>query len=174
MTSGTDGNDGRTGTRADQTAGPASGTAAACAAPRRDRAGRFRALIVDDDFVSRSLLAKMLGPYADCDAAADGREGLEAFQRAWDAKAPYDLLCLDNVMPEMTGLELLREIRRWERDRGVGTGEGVRVIMATALGDVENVMGALQSGCEAYLLKPIAQVSLLETVRKLGLIRRVH
>ncbi|MGB2819403.1 MAG: response regulator [Phycisphaerae bacterium] len=172
MASGTDGNDSRTGAPADEAGAPAGRSAAACAAAPRDRAGRFRALIVDDDFVSRSLLAKMLGPYADCDAAVDGREGLEAFQRAWHAKAPYDLLCLDNVMPEMTGLELLREVRRWERDRGVGTGQGVRVIMATALGDAENVMGALQSGCEAYLVKPIVQVSLLETVRKLGLIRR--
>lgn len=132
----------------------------------------MRTLIVEDDFTSRRLLHGILAPYGHCDIAVNGREAIDAFRLAQEEFWPYDLICLDIVMPEMDGHEALREIRRLEREMGVGGAAGVRVIMTTALGDRKNVVEAAKGGIEAYLGKPISKQRLLEEIRRLGLVKQ--
>ncbi|MCA1987263.1 MAG: response regulator, partial [Desulfovibrio sp.] len=65
----------------------------------------MRVLIVEDDFTSRKLMQTILSPYGDCDVAVNGREAVEAFQNALNSAKPYDLVCMDIMMPEMDGQE---------------------------------------------------------------------
>ena len=78
----------------------------------------MRLLIADDDFVSRNLLHVILLPYGRCDFAGDGMEALAAIQAAWEEKRPYDLIILDIGMPELDGLETLKQLRALEEQRG--------------------------------------------------------
>jgi len=127
-------------------------------------------LIVEDDYAGRRLLQKILSPYGNCDTALEGEEALRAFRLAWEREQPYNLICLDIMMPKMDGQEFLKRLRAWEQKRGIPLGRGTKVIITTALDDGENVVGAFKSGCEAHIVKPIDKNKLLDEVRNLGLI----
>ncbi|HOS97149.1 MAG TPA: response regulator [Deltaproteobacteria bacterium] len=131
----------------------------------------MKILIVDDDFTSRILLQEMLSPYGQCHVAVNGREAIEAFMVAWNEGSPYDLVCLDIMMPEVDGQTVLKGIRAMEETEGVPLGNGVKIIMTSALDDKENVLSAFKELCDAYLVKPINKVKLLGYLRDLRLIQ---
>lgn len=130
----------------------------------------MRMLVVEDDFVSRRLLSAFLSPYGHCDIAVDGEEAVCAFGLALKEGTPYDLVCLDIMMPNMNGQEALKNIRNLEKENNISIGEGARIIMTTALDDSKNVMQAFKGDCDAYLSKPIDKARLLEELKKLDLI----
>ena len=76
----------------------------------------MRVLIVEDDFVSRKILHNILLDYGECDIAADGKEAVEAFKLALDDNTPYDLICMDIMMPRMNGQEALLQIQLLPRN----------------------------------------------------------
>ena len=129
----------------------------------------MKTLIVEDDFTSRLLLQELLKSYGPCHIAVNGKEAVEATADALEDE-PYDLICLDIMMPEMDGQEALRRIREQEGARGTLSSHGAKIVMTTALGDIKNVMAAYQSLCDGYLTKPIQKAKLLEELRKLELI----
>jgi two-component system, chemotaxis family, chemotaxis protein CheY len=130
----------------------------------------MRTLIVEDDFISRHVLQEILLPFSMCDAAVNGREALEAFLLALDNGTPYDLICLDIMMPEIDGKETLKRIRAIEKDRGIVNLSGVKIIMTTALEDFDTIKAVFRDQCEAYLVKPITQQKLLKQIEELKLI----
>lgn len=130
----------------------------------------MRSLIVEDDLTTRKLLQIYLSDYGDCFAAINGHEAVEAFEYALDKGEPYGLICLDIMMPGMNGYEALKAIRKAESDRGIKRPDGVKVIMTTVLSDDNNVTRAFETGCEAYLVKPVDKEKLLAEMGKLGLI----
>ena len=129
----------------------------------------MKCLIVEDDFTARKLLQTYLSDYRDCFVAVNGNEAVEAVQAALDESQPYDLICLDIMMPEMDGHDALKAIRQIEKSHEIEDLNGVKVIMTTALTDFEHVSGAFRTGCEAYLVKPIRKNELLNEIEKLGL-----
>jgi two-component system chemotaxis response regulator CheY len=131
----------------------------------------MRILIVEDDFVGRKVMHQLLLEYGECDVAVDGVEAVKAFDLAWEAKQPYDVMFLDIMMPNMSGHEALKIIRDKEKERGVTPQKEVRVIMTSALDDVKNVTQSFfQGGASAYLVKPIERRKVIEELRKLGLV----
>ena len=130
----------------------------------------MKCLVVEDDFAARKLLQVYLSDYGDCDIAIDGSEAVKAFKNALNEDCPYDLICLDIMMPNMNGHEALEAIRKIESDRGIGGLDGVKIIMTTALGDSKNVMGAFRKGCEAYIVKPVDKKKLIDEAKNLGVL----
>lgn len=130
----------------------------------------MKTLIVEDDFSSRLLLQGILQPFGECHIAVNGREAVAAFETALDGKVPYDLVCLDIMMPEMDGQETLRAIRGLEEKAGILVTDGVRIIMTTALDDKKNIMTAFRDQCDAYLVKPIDTRKLIEHLKSMQLI----
>lgn len=128
-------------------------------------------LIAEDDFASRLLLQSLLKNFGPCHVAVNGKEAVEAACAAREMKEPYDLICLDIMMPEMSGQEALRRIRDHEEAHGVLSTHGSKILMTTALDDVKNVRKAFYNLCDGYLTKPIEQDVLLGNLKKLGLIR---
>ena len=120
----------------------------------------MKTLIVEDDFTCRVLLQSLLAPYGECHVAVDGKEALDAYNLAWKAGEPYDLICLDIMMPEMDGQGVLREIRNHEESWDIRSHRGATIIMTTALDDVGNVMSAFDGLCDGYLVKPIEREKL--------------
>lgn len=129
----------------------------------------MKILVVEDDFTSRVLLQKLLARYGEVHIAINGREALDAYTQAEAEGEPYELICLDIMMPEVGGQEVLREIRAAETARGIRLGEGVKIIMTTALKDSRNVMTAFREQCDSYLVKPIDRDKLAEQLENLGL-----
>ena len=130
----------------------------------------MKTLIVEDDFTSRLLLQELLKSYGPLHVAVNGKEAVEAAIAAREAGEPYDLICLDIMMPEMDGQEALRRIREQEEARNTLSSNGAKIVMTTALDDIKNVSAAYQSLCDGYLTKPIQKAKLLEELRKLELI----
>ncbi len=131
----------------------------------------MRVLIVEDDFISRQLLKSVLSAHADCDVAVNGEEAIQAFQLALTGGHPYELICMDIMMPDVNGLEALEEIRRIETEKGLTGAREVKVIMVSALDDPKTVIKAYyHGGATSYLTKPIDVSKLLEEVRSFGLI----
>ncbi len=130
----------------------------------------MKILIVEDDFVSRLLLQELLKPYGACHLAANGEEALAAFSRLLDQKTPYDLICLDIMMPGMDGQEVLKQIREMERQRGIGCTDSVKIIMTSALADAKNIMHALVRGpSDGYLTKPLDPSKMVKLLADLGI-----
>ena len=130
----------------------------------------MRALVIEDDFTSRRYLQRLLLKWGECDAAANGSEGVQAFWAALEEGRPYDLLCLDIMMPEMDGHEVLRIIRRMEKFSGKAGEQRSRVIITSALADGKNVAKAALEQCDAYLVKPIDGNKLCGHLRAFNLI----
>jgi two-component system, chemotaxis family, chemotaxis protein CheY len=106
----------------------------------------MKVLVADDSGVMRKIIIRVLNGCGITDVveAADGQLGWEAFQAD-----EFDLVLTDWNMPEMTGLEFLKEIR--------GSGSKVPVIMVTTEGEKGKVIEAIQAGVTDYLCKPFEQ-----------------
>ncbi len=131
----------------------------------------MKVLIVEDDSTSGLLMRSILSRYGTCDVMTNGEDALRAFSVALTSGNPYDLVCVDIMMPHMDGHEVLAKMRGLERERGVPAEREVKAIMTTALDDPKNVVKALYAeGAAAYLVKPIGRQKLLEEVQRMGLI----
>jgi two-component system chemotaxis response regulator CheY len=100
-------------------------------------------LVVDDSGTMRKIIARSLNAVGinDVVEAADGNEGLAAFQ-----KQAFALVMTDWNMPNKNGLELTREIR--------ASGSKVPIFMVTTEGEKSRVVEAIQAGISDYLVKP--------------------
>jgi DNA-binding response OmpR family regulator len=112
-----------------------------------------RVLVVDDEprivtFISRALAAEGLS----VDSANDGRRGLELAR-----SRPYELVVLDLLLPGMDGVSLLQGILKWRPEQ--------RVLVLSALSDVESKVRCLELGASDYLPKPFALAEFLARVR---------
>lgn len=130
----------------------------------------MRVLIADDDFISRRLMQRHLEKYATCDLASNGSEAVEAFRLALKEDEPYDLICLDIMMPKLDGKEVLGKIRIMENKKGIENPDGVKIIMTTSISDRESVIALKALQCDAYLVKPVSKDRLLQEVKILGLL----
>ena len=130
----------------------------------------MRCLIVEDNEVAREGLKYFLADHAEIEIAVNGREGVTAFQRALERQAPFDLVLLDIIMPEMDGQQALKLIRLAEQGYLAPERKKTIIIMTTALNSPENMEEALWEGdCTDYLVKPIVRADLMAMLRRYGL-----
>lgn len=111
-------------------------------------------LVVDDDQEMRRLLEDVLT-----------REGCLVMQATNGSEAlveiratPYDVIILDKIMTDMSGLEILPEVKRLQPE--------AQVILITAFGDRETCVEAMSKGATAYLAKPFGMSVLVQMVKK--------
>ena len=102
-------------------------------------------LVVDDNELNCDLLTRRLAKKGFAtDAASDGFKALE-----WLANHHCDLVLLDIMMPGMSGIEVLKKVRETRN------GTELPIIMATARGAREDIVGALSLGANDYVTKPL-------------------
>ncbi len=130
----------------------------------------MKTLIVEDDFTSRIALQGMLSSHGPAHIAVNGREAVEAVAAAMKGGEPYDLICLDIMMPNMDGHEALNTIRGLEEQAGILPGKGAKIIMVTPLSDSKNVLSAFREQCDGYITKPVDRSKLIKELQKLSLI----
>ena len=129
----------------------------------------MRFLLIEDQKDVRNLMKAFLAEFGNCDMAEDGIKGLDLVLRSIEEEVPYDAVFLDIMMPKLEGQQVLQRIRELEEAKNIMPPQSVKVIMASALGDSENVMEAFKSQADAYLVKPILKEKLVSTMKKAGL-----
>ena len=130
----------------------------------------MKILLAEDDFVTRKFMVNFLSKYGECDVTVDGMEAVDAFMMALEDEEPYDLVCLDIMMPVMDGYQALVAIRKLEKEKNISEDKAVKVIMTTALIEERNVKMAFELGCTIYSGKPINQDRFEQALKKLNLI----
>lgn len=125
----------------------------------------MKILVAEDDFATRKLLLNLLKDYGECDLTVDGLEAVEAFMLARKEKEPYDLVCLDIMMPKVDGISALRAIRDIEKDQKVK--DPVKVMIISALDEQQIVKDSFSKGTVAYAVKPLDTDKFLQVVEKL-------
>ena len=134
----------------------------------------MKCLIVEDDSISRRVLKEFVISCleCDCDMAVNGEEAITSFLQAHLDKRPYNLICMDIMMPGIDGQEAVRRIRDMEKEMGVTPDEEARIIMTSALDDPGSVVKAYyKGGATSYLVKPLSKQKLAQELRALGLLR---
>lgn len=129
----------------------------------------MKTLIAEDDYTSRIVLEGLLKSYGECHVAVNGAEAVEACANALTTGQPYNLICLDIMMPEMDGQTALNRIRADEERMGILSHQGAKIIMTTALDDVRNIVDSFYGLCDGYLTKPVDGERLLALLEKLQL-----
>lgn len=129
----------------------------------------MRLLVVEDEFVGRRVLTRLLEPYGRVEVAVDGVEAIEAVKASLEEGEPYALICLDVMMPRLDGHGTLQQIRALEQERGLRLGRGAKIIMVSGLQDKETVLASFRGSGDAFLVKPVDPVKLVETLERLGL-----
>ncbi|MCX7991704.1 MAG: sigma-54 dependent transcriptional regulator [Proteobacteria bacterium] len=115
---------------------------------------RYKILVVDDDISFRLLIGKQLKKYyLDISYSENGKNALEILQ-----KEPFDLVISDQMMPEMDGIELLKEAKKICPD--------TPFIILTAFGDIKNAVTAIKLGAYDYLEKPYRVEDLVATISR--------
>jgi DNA-binding NtrC family response regulator len=115
----------------------------------------MKILVVDDEALIRDIIKKglsQMGGYS-VEVAQNGKEAIEKLE-----KDIFDLVLTDIKMPEMDGLELLKNIK--------GTRPEVMVILMTAYGSIETAVEAMRIGANDYITKPINFDDLLIHISK--------
>ena len=130
----------------------------------------MKSLVADDVLVIRRLIQRALSKYGKCDESINGRETLAKFIDGHKKNETYDLICLDILMPQKDGLQVLKDIRQYESQNQIPESKHVKILMTTILHETNVVNQAVENGCDGYMVKPIQLDKLLAQIRKFGLI----
>ena len=112
-----------------------------------------RILIVDDSFYMRTMLKNVLTD-AGYEVVGEAANGQQAIEMAASTKP--DLITLDVILPDNTGLDVLKGIRLQQPD--------AKVVMCSAVGQETIVNEAIENGALAYIVKPFSEERVLEIV----------
>lgn len=114
-----------------------------------------RILVVDDAAFMRMMIRDILtkNGYEVCGEANDGNQAIEKFK-----ELKPDLITMDITMPEMDGIQALREIKKIDPN--------VKVIMCSAMGQQAMVIDAIQAGAKDFIVKPFQADRVIEAIKK--------
>jgi two-component system, chemotaxis family, chemotaxis protein CheY len=121
-----------------------------------------KALVVDDSKTIRIILGRILKEfgYEVCEAG-NGKEALKVMETE---KAAVNLVLADWNMPEMNGLELLKQLRQ---DPDLAS---LKVIMVTTETELDHIVSALEAGANEYVMKPFTKDILREKLELVGIL----
>lgn len=112
-------------------------------------------MIVDDSSLSAGKISKMIenSGHTVVKVCENGQEAIRAY-----AEVAPDVVTMDISMPDMNGVEATKEI--------VKLNENAIIVMVTAIGQEQMVIEAVEAGAKGYLLKPIREENLIETIER--------
>lgn len=127
----------------------------------------MKVLVVEDDQAGLLLLRRYLESLGQIDTAERGDEAIDLFQKALESKQPYDLVCLDIMLPGTSGQEALMAMRVLEQKHGILGLDRCKILMITALNDPSQILASFREQCDGYLPKPLFYNRLVEELAKL-------
>ncbi|MFM1848256.1 MAG: hypothetical protein RL417_1730 [Pseudomonadota bacterium] len=130
----------------------------------------MRALIVDIEKESVTLLWSHLTGVCDLTVVNDGATAFEAFCAAIDTGKPFDLVCLDTELPQIDGIDLLAGFRQYEESKGIVAESGAKILVTTQVCSVDNYFAASSAGCTSFICKPLDWTKLSRELARLGIV----
>ena len=103
----------------------------------------LRALIVDDADMSRRITRRIISKVFICDDAENGLIAVSKYREAIESGAPYDVVFMDIVMPEMDGKEAVKTIRELETKLGVERTPIIMVSASEMLDEIDELVNGL-------------------------------
>ena len=125
----------------------------------------MKIMVIDDVSMNILRLKQAAKSFGAVEGYQDARAGLEALQFAYLTSAPYDVLFLDIVMPEMSGFDVLAAVVKMGAD--LPPAARTKVVMVTARSQEESVRQAIRGGASAYVIKPYSDEKIHELIRRL-------
>jgi NarL family two-component system response regulator LiaR len=116
----------------------------------------IRILIVDDHAVVRKGIRALLATEPNLEVLDEAEDGLEAIGKFEELKP--DVLLLDLLMPKMSGIEVIRELKEKYTD--------VKILVLTSFAADEQVFPAIKAGALGYLLKDTQPEDLINAIRQ--------
>ena len=129
----------------------------------QQNANRNRILVVEDNQLSLKLLKQLLTAHGY--EVLESPEGLQALDLARDEQP--DLILMDIRLPDISGLEVTRLLKQDDRTKTIP------IVAVTALASPDDEKKGLESGCDAYIPKPITLGNFLRTIESFLKIRPV-
>ena len=121
-----------------------------------------QALVVDDSRAMRMILRRTLERFGfEVAQAGNGREALDQIHRE---SAPVALFLVDWNMPEMNGLEFVKNVRSDPQFAAVP------IMMVTTETEAEQISTALEAGANEYVIKPFTDETIEDKLRLLGVV----
>lgn len=121
------------------------------------------ALIVDDSRTMRRILGDIM---RECGfEIVEAEDGLDALEKL-KTSGPFAIALVDWNMPRMTGIDFVRAVRK------ENVYAAMRMMMVTTEAEIDNVVQALESGANEYMMKPFTKEAILEKLEILGLLSR--
>ena len=114
-----------------------------------------KVLICDDAAFMRMMIKDILTKNG-YEVAGEAENGKKAVEKYNETKP--DLVLMDITMPEMDGIQALREIKAIDG--------GAKVIMCSAMGQQAMVVESIQAGAKDFIVKPFQEDRVLEAVKK--------
>ncbi len=131
----------------------------------------MKTLVVEDDATQRLFLKTFFEKLGECEVAETAQQAETLYKKAMDSHEPFSLVCLDLMLPDKSGQELLQLFRAEEKRRNTPIHQRCRILMVTALGDLKHVTEAFAADCDGYLVKPVDTAKLKEKLKSLGLVK---
>ena len=112
-------------------------------------------LVCDDAIFMRTMISDILSQ-AGCEVVGEAESGIQAVAKYRELKP--DLVTMDIVMPDMVGIEAVREICKTDPD--------AKILMCSAMGQQALVVEAIQAGAKDFVVKPFQPSRVLEAVQR--------
>jgi two-component system chemotaxis response regulator CheY len=114
-----------------------------------------RILVVDDSYYMRTILKNMIidAGYNVVDEAANGQDAILMAN-----KERPDLITLDLILPDNSGLDVLKRIKEDNPE--------IHVIVVSAVGQENIVQQAIEIGAAAYIVKPFEEQNVVDTIKE--------
>ena len=128
----------------------------------------MKIMIVDDEPVSRRIMAKTLAPIGKCTITDSGKKAIVLFEKAVKKKAPFELIILDISMPDISGIQVLNQIRTREKNLKTPKDGRAKIIMVTASMRRSAIRKCIRLGCNSYIAKPYNRAQIFRELERLG------
>ena len=126
--------------------------------PQLKKISKLNVLIVDDDLLIRNLIASILNEIGITKISL-AANGLVALERIEQPNSSFDLIICDWMMPQMDGLEFLKQLR--------AISYKTCFVMLTAKKEKSDVLDAKEEGVDAYIAKPFTPLQLHNKIKAL-------
>jgi len=130
----------------------------------------MKVLLLEDVRLIQKLITNFLGDLAVVDTAENGLSAMRMVQESIKKDERYDVIFLDVLIPDLNGLQVLKEIRKAEAENNIAPEKRSKIIMVSTITDENTVKKALAEGCDGYIAKPFSKDRLLTELKSLKLI----
>lgn len=117
---------------------------------------KYKALVVDDSAFTLKQITQILMS-AGIEVVGNAPRGEDAIRMYKELYPNVDFITLDITMPDIDGLQVLKEILAFDKN--------AKVIMVTALGREDIVKAAIMNGAKGFILKPLDRLKVLERIK---------